>query len=463
MSILIVRTIKVNLFTAFLLSMIFTVDAKQNTANVKTNVNTSSNVNGSTAASTQTTGLANPADATQTTTVKPKKAPCPTPDQLAAEVEDVFKVNKDGSVTRDNIELGDVIVVKINNLQTLLDEADCLDKPRNVVLYLDDKPLKNATAFPPTAPQESVLKFTLTRNEDSRNVWTHILGRPSLGSRPVKVSVGLEDKYPVKSDSWINLIVIPINWFAFWLFIFLVILGAFLWLAIKTSLLRDPVTPENGGKRTFSLGRSQAAWWFFIIIASYLFIGMITGDFSTTITGTVLTLFGISAGTAIGSAVVDVSKNTAAEVQNQTSASLNLKAEIETLKQEIQNIETDISNAQADLTQDPNNVQAKEVLVSAKQLLAAKKAEMADKLSQLNKLKNHSENFLIDILSDINGISFHRFQVAAITIVLGIIFIVQVYKVLAMPTFDGTLLALLGISAGTYLGFKIPESTVPPK
>lgn len=26
-----------------------------------------------------------------------------------------------------------------------------------------------------------------------------------------------------------------------------------------------------------------------------------------------------------------------------------------------------------------------------------------------------------------------------------------------MPEFDGTLLALMGISSGTYLGFKIPE------
>jgi hypothetical protein len=67
----------------------------------------------------------------------------------------------------------------------------------------------------------------------------------------------------------------------------------------------------------------------------------------------------------------------------------------------------------------------------------------------------------VDILSDANGVSFHRFQMAAWTVVLGVIFILQVYKVLAMPTFDGSLLALLGISAGTFLGLKVPEPTTP--
>ena len=47
------------------------------------------------------------------------------------------------------------------------------------------------------------------------------------------------------------------------------------------------------------------------------------------------------------------------------------------------------------------------------------------------------------------------------TVVLGIIFAGNVYRDLAMPDFSTTLLALMGISAGTYLGLKIPEDTVP--
>jgi len=46
------------------------------------------------------------------------------------------------------------------------------------------------------------------------------------------------------------------------------------------------------------------------------------------------------------------------------------------------------------------------------------------------------------------------------TIVIGLVFVVAVYRSLAMPDFSATLLGLMGISAGTYVGFKIPD---PPK
>jgi hypothetical protein len=71
-----------------------------------------------------------------------------------------------------------------------------------------------------------------------------------------------------------------------------------------------------------------------------------------------------------------------------------------------------------------------------------------------------SEGFLLDILRDETGVSFHRFQMAAWTVVLGFVFVISVYRSLAMPDFSATLLGLMGISAGTYIGFKIPD---PPK
>jgi hypothetical protein len=44
------------------------------------------------------------------------------------------------------------------------------------------------------------------------------------------------------------------------------------------------------------------------------------------------------------------------------------------------------------------------------------------------------------------------------TIELSIIFVVSIYNVLSMPTFSDTLLGLMGISGGNYIGFKIPEA-----
>jgi hypothetical protein len=70
-----------------------------------------------------------------------------------------------------------------------------------------------------------------------------------------------------------------------------------------------------------------------------------------------------------------------------------------------------------------------------------------------------SRGFLHDVLSDGNGVSLHRFQMFAWTLVLGIIFIASVYKNLSMPEFSATLLGLMGISSGTYVGFKVQEKT----
>jgi hypothetical protein len=70
-----------------------------------------------------------------------------------------------------------------------------------------------------------------------------------------------------------------------------------------------------------------------------------------------------------------------------------------------------------------------------------------------------SQGLLKDILSDDNGVSFHRFQIFAWTIVLVAVFVRQVTTYLIMPEFDSSLLILMGISSGTYLGFK---ATVKP-
>ena len=70
--------------------------------------------------------------------------------------------------------------------------------------------------------------------------------------------------------------------------------------------------------------------------------------------------------------------------------------------------------------------------------------------------------FFWEILSDDAGkVTFYRFQMVVWTLVLGMVFIKSVYFSLAMPAFGSNELALMGISAGTYLAFKFPE-TAPP-
>src|SRR5262249_37661981 len=148
----------------------------------------------------------------------------------------------------------------------------------------------------------------------ARDVWTYVLGSPPVtGPKPVRISIGVEDQYAIKAtDNVLNLRVIPSLALLFWLLIFTALIVSFFVLATMSNLLRDPgATPGAGIRRPYSLARTQIAWWFFIILAAYLFIGIITGDFSSSITSTVLVLLGISSATALAAATVDASKDTA--------------------------------------------------------------------------------------------------------------------------------------------------------
>lgn len=208
-------------------------------------------------------------------------------------------------------ELRDEVFVKVNDVGALLLHERCARNGARMVLYLDGRPIDRVVPYPPTNPAEGMLKFVLQRSEDSadsRDVWTHLLGRPTFAPQVVSVSVGLKDEFPIVSNAQIALRKIPLLWFAVWVALLVVLLGFFLQLAIKSDVLRDAAAPPATGRKPYSLSRVQAAWWFFLILTSYLFIGLITGDYSTVITGTVLVLLGISAGTVLGSTTIDAAR-----------------------------------------------------------------------------------------------------------------------------------------------------------
>jgi hypothetical protein len=85
-----------------------------------------------------------------------------------------------------------------------------------------------------------------------------------------------------------------------------------------------------------------------------------------------------------------------------------------------------------------------------------------------------SSNFILDILSDQNGVSIHRFQTVVFNFVFGCWFIVTVLEHLhnmpedgvnaIMPDFADTNLVLLGLSSATYAALKTTEKkpTVKP-
>lgn len=282
------------------------------------------------------------------------------------------------------IGLKDDITVKVTNIEKLQDEAR--EKDKKIILYIDGLPLNGI--YPIFDRENNVLRFFIDHSDNAIELWNRLtLSRESkeIFTRQVSISVGLEDQEPILTKvNKFTLIIVRKRWFTISVVILLILLGSFIFLAIKTNILRDAgPNPTGGRKKPYSLALTQMATWFFVIISSWLLLYAVKHTFST-ITESLVILMGISAGTGIGGVAIDNSK---------------------------------------------------------------------DKVIK----SRHSKGFFKDILSDANGISFHRFQVFAWTIVMVAVFIRQVTSYMLMPEFSPALLTLMGISSGTYLGFKVSE------
>lgn len=70
---------------------------------------------------------------------------------------------------------------------------------------------------------------------------------------------------------------------------------------------------------------------------------------------------------------------------------------------------------------------------------------------------NASQGFLRDIMSENNTFVLQRVQMAAWTLILGVIFLWTTLTSFSFPNFDPNLLVLAGIVNGVYLGFKFKQ------
>lgn len=303
-----------------------------------------------------------------------------------------------------------------------------------------------------------------------QNTWRQLLksGRDSVFSfsRKVIISLGYDGKqFP--SAITARLIVVDPVWFKGFGVFTVLLLGFFFWLTIKSDVLREPGaqphTPAGSSKvirKPFSLSRFQMAAWFFVVLVSYLFIWIVTSDLSN-LTPSVLGLIGISAATGLGSAAVDSGKladqqrhldGIAATLKQNEVERENLQTQIDLIKR---NLEVTSPHA--------NQTELQNALATKSGELAGKEQEIVHGREQIHVLNKAmkpaaSNGFINDILSDDGGVSFHRFQIFSWSIALIVIFISKVCNDLSMPDFDGNLLALMGISSGTYLGFKLPTN-----
>jgi hypothetical protein len=312
-----------------------------------------------------------------------------------------------GSWNNGAAGLGDRVTVTVRNFPAMLAKVN--GNCHSIVLFLDTLPLRQ---MPPEScnQYDGTVRYTLDRVPEGNDAeWHRLLGSPNGFIKKVRISVGTDDQFAYPTDvPKFPLKIIPAGRFYAFVVLFLIALIAFVQLCRKSSMIRSSAYPAAPGARPFSLSRFQMAWWFFLVIVGYFFMYLITGELDT-ITDSVLALMGIGAGTALGAAMIDTSP---AGTATRTTVATTPSTETVT------SVSTPVSPAPP----------------------------------------QPSQGFMIDVLSDENGgVSIHRFQMFAWTLILGVIFVGSVYRDLSMPDFSVTLLGLMGISSGTYLGFKVPE------
>lgn len=413
----------------------------------------------------------------QSPTPTPNTSPTPTP--TPTPIPTPFPLSISSVKLSDAKEavagLGDTIIVSVKNLdneikreQSLPPETERID-PRKYVLFLDNMEIKKLypIAFDPGT---NSLSFKLARPVESKEAWANLLAAQTSSTRLARASVGPEGKLPLPNGQTFNLRIYNPFLLRLGFLLFLAAVAGFIVLAWKKPILRDsePAQPVGGSlSRPFSLALTQVAWWTFIILGSFLFIAFVTWDFDT-ITTSSLVLLGIGTGTALGSRMVDKSKRDAtnAELRVLEPQKAGLEAAISELEKKIQGVEARLKPAPNTEVSTPSQEELS-ALPLWRTELATKRAELKMVTKQLVDAQSHQEKpitdgFFADLLTDANGYTFHRLQVVVWTVVLGIIFLWSVWRTLSMPEFSETVLALMGISAGTYLGFKIPERQTAP-
>ena len=293
------------------------------------------------------------------------------------------------AVSPSRLALGTLLTVRVDNLRDKVAQEKY--DPAGLRLVLGDRVLQGLAPDSVDLGADDV-RFRLARTAADKAVWTDLLGAPPIaGEREVAIGLMLdathrlpaEAKFPAK----VTLAIFSPLRLAAGGALIAVALVAFIYLARNTDIVRDsrPAVLQAGERRPYSLARCQMAFWFFLVLAGFFLIWLITGDYNGIVTEQTLVLVGISAATGAFSVAID-------------------------------------SNKGAATPQWPIHT-----------------------------------SFFDDLLTDVNGIALHRYQMLVWTIALGIIFLYSAYQTLATPDFDANLLTLLGVSSGTYLGFKFPE------
>lgn len=337
--------------------------------------------------------------------------------------------------------LGDAITLTVGDLQDVITAAQGCE---NILVFIDGSPL---LGLPPNRcdPDSGHIGFVLKRTPENQDTWNQILRRPTSFDRAVQVTVGSSPtrSYPRNNnDVSLELKQIPQAEFTFFVVIALLTIALVVTLGRRTSLLResggDPDRKQS--RRPYSLGRTQQAFWFTLAVLAYIFVWLVTDQLDSLSQSTLL-LIAISSGTALASEAL--SRSQLEKLQAELARLRSGRAKVDERHEEASKPDTSAAALRASTDQ----------LAEIDERIKTTEAAMR---------KHDTQGFLRDLVQDPNGVSLQRLQIMVWTVVLGGIFLDEVYAHLTMPEFSATLLTLMGISSGTYLAGKSSEGAQIP-
>ncbi|HEY0154986.1 MAG TPA: hypothetical protein VGB92_23450 [Longimicrobium sp.] len=363
------------------------------------------------------------------------------------------------SVTPESNRLGRHINVTVQNLDTLLREGRV--SPDSFVLFVDGRPVRDAPARL-VGPTGTVLSARLEYTTASSEAWLAAFEPIQKGVRirgPVRIGVGYASgrEAPWARDP-VMLQFEPYTQLRFVSTIAMVLatLALLAWLTLRHELLRDASAPSELplARRPFSLARTQAAAWFFAIFASFMYVRLVTGHFENVLNPQALLLLGLSIATQAASRAVDTNRrdSTQEALDELRPQQAELETQVQALKPAVDNLKATVDPA-AKLIVAATHTSRTHELGSVTRRIAQAQAVLRG---------SRSENFLLDLVSDGAGVSLHRVQMAAWTVVLIGIYLTQVYFTLVLPTLSATLVGLMGLSSVAYVGLKPGESQPNP-
>lgn len=313
----------------------------------------------------------------QTGSSTPTPSPLPSPSPTNSPTPVTAQAPKVRAV-EGHLELDDIIRVEIDHFP----EWATTNDPTKLVPFINGRAIRGT--YPEEIhPDKNRLHFHLEITPENKEVWTDLLGTPKGTHRPVTFSVGLENQSPFDSvfneSKPLPLTIVSPVYGVISVVVVLVTLILFLWLARTTNLIREPgACPVPGKLRPYNLGRAQMSFWFLLIYASYVVIWLIT-DALDTITPSLLGLMGISAGTALGEALIDSGKLNARDDQLQS-----LTGEKQSLEQSIPDLQSQVNGLNSRNSLTPEDTANRDSLNKQLQDNRARLAQITQQIQNLD-------------------------------------------------------------------------------